>query len=80
MTKQEETQARQLEKTSDAYAMLEPVLVIKSDEIEFDMDKWLSYCKCGRLEIVSNKYMSPEELIEEYEDDNSNQSIPDSDN
>ena len=78
MTKQEETASRLSEKISKS--LLEPVLVVNDTGDEFDVEKWLSYCKQGILEVVSSRYISPAELIGEYENHNRDQQIPDTDN
>ena len=77
MIKQEETLRKLSEKISEC-SLLEPVIIIDADGLEVDMDKWLSYCKSGQLEIVSSRYYSPQEIIKEYEDADFNQFIPDS--
>ena len=61
MTKQEETQARLSEK------IFEPILIIDDSGNEWDADKWLSYARCQRLELVTNKFVPFDELKKEYE-------------
>lgn len=78
MTKQEETQKKQSVKISEC-SLLEPVIIVDEDGFEIDMERWLSYCKCGRLEIVSSEYYSPQEIIKEYEDADSDKQISDAD-
>ena len=79
MTRQEEMPKKLSEKISEC-SLLEPVIIFDADGLEFDMDKWLSYCKSGQLEIVSSKYYSPQEIIKEYEDADSDKQISDADN
>ena len=61
MTKQEETQAKLSEK------IFEPILIIDDDGHEWDAEAWLSFAKSERIEIVSSKYVSFDELKKEYE-------------
>jgi len=70
MTKQEEMHPRLSEKIFDSMSdlILEPILVFDDKGNKWDIDKWLSYCKNGQIEIVSNKVISFNELKKEYED------------
>ena len=61
MTKQEETQVKLSEK------IFEPIIVIDDDGHEWDAEAWLSFAKSQRIEIVSSKYVSFDELKKEYE-------------
>ena len=61
MTKQEETQVKLSEK------IFEPIVVIDDDGHEWDAEAWLSFAKSQRIEIVSSKYVSFDELKKEYE-------------
>jgi hypothetical protein len=61
MTKQEET----LQKLSEK--IFEPILIIDEDGHEWDAEAWLSFAKSQRIEIVSSKYVSFDELKKEYE-------------
>lgn len=61
MIKQEETQAKLSEK------IFEPILIIDDDGHEWDAEAWLSFAKSERIEIVSSKYVSFDELKKEYE-------------
>lgn len=61
MTKQEETQAKLSEK------IFEPILIIDDSGHEWDVDKWLSYTRYQRIELVTSKFVSFDELKKEYE-------------
>lgn len=61
MTKQEEMRLKLSEK------IFEPILIIDDNGHEWDADAWLSFAKSQRIEIVSSKYISFDELKKEYE-------------